>query len=113
MDDLAEILGRCPDLKMQIAGYTDSQGREVMNQQLSEDRARAVLDALRLRRIPTSNFTSIGFGEADPIADNGTEEGREANRRIEFSLILPEVAEEEPTALEQLEATTDAEEDSE
>lgn len=113
MDDLAEILQKCPDLKMQIAGYTDSQGREVMNQQLSEDRARSVLDALRLRRIPTSNFVAIGFGEADPIADNGTEEGREANRRIEFSLIVPEPIEEEPTALEQMEASTDANDESE
>ncbi len=106
MDDIAKVLERCLDLKMQVAGFTDSQGREVMNQQLSEDRARSVLDALRLRRIPTSSFTSVGFGETNPIADNDTEEGREANRRIEFSLIVPEEIEEEPTALEQIEAET-------
>ena len=104
VDDIAEILKKCGDIKIQIAGYTDSQGREVMNQQLSQERARAVLNALMVRRIPVSSFTSVGFGEENPIADNSTEEGREANRRIEFSLIVPETIPEEPTALEQIEA---------
>lgn len=104
VDDIAEVLKTCGDIKMQIAGYTDSQGREIMNQQLSQERARAVLNALMVRRIPISSFTSVGFGEENPIADNGTEEGREANRRIEFSLIVPETAAEEPTTLEQNEA---------
>ena len=104
VDDIAEILRRCPGLRMQIAGYTDSQGREEMNQQLSQQRAQAVLDALRLRRIPVGSFEAVGFGEADPIASNETEEGREANRRIEFSLIVPEPVAEEPTTLEEIAA---------
>lgn len=104
VDDIAEILKKCANLKIRIAGYTDSQGREEMNQQLSQQRARAVLDALRVRRVPVSSFEAIGFGEADPIATNETEEGREANRRIEFSLIVPETTPEEPTGLEALEA---------
>ena len=87
MDDIAEILQRCVDIPLQIAGYTDSQGRESMNQQLSKERANAVLDALRVRRVPISSFTAEGFGEENPIADNDTADGREANRRIEFSLI--------------------------
>ncbi len=102
IDDIAEILKRCPELRIRIAGYTDSQGREVMNQELSQQRASSVLSSLRTRRVPVGRFEAIGFGEADPIADNGTEEGREANRRIEFSLIVPET-EEETTTLEELE----------
>lgn len=102
IDDIAEILQRCADLKVEIAGYTDSQGSEGGNQRLSQQRADAVVDALRVRRVPVSNFRSIGYGEEDPIADNETEVGREANRRIEFSLIVPESTE-EPTALEQIE----------
>ncbi len=96
VDAIADILRECGDLPIRVAGYTDSQGREVMNQQLSQDRADAVLTALRARRVPVSTFQSIGFGEENPIADNETEEGREANRRIEFSLIPdePEVTEE-------------------
>lgn len=104
VDDIADILKKCANLKIRIAGYTDSQGREEMNQQLSQQRARAVLDALRVRRVPVASFEAIGYGEADPIATNDTEEGREANRRIEFSLIVPETTPEEPTGLEALEA---------
>jgi len=74
-----------------------------MNQQLSQERASAVLSALRLRRVPVASFEAVGFGEADPIATNDTAEGREANRRIEFSLIKPEPIVEVPTALEQSE----------
>ena len=103
VDDIADILKLCANLRIQIAGYTDSQGREEMNQQLSQQRAQSVLDALRLRRVPVSSFRAVGFGEADPIATNDTADGREANRRIEFSLIVPESSEEEPTALEQAE----------
>jgi OOP family OmpA-OmpF porin len=104
VNEIADILKRCPDLRIEIAGYTDSQGREIMNEQLSQERATAVLDALRARRVPVSSFAAKGYGEADPIADNGTAEGREANRRIEFRLIVPETAPEEPTALEEAEA---------
>ena len=104
VDDIADVLKKCADLRIQIAGFTDSQGREEMNQQLSQERAGAVLVALRQRRIPVSSFEAVGFGEADPIATNDTEDGREANRRIEFSLIVPENAVEELTTLEAIEA---------
>ena len=111
VDEIADILKVCGDLRIQVAGYTDSQGREVMNQQLSQDRADAVLTALRARRVPVSTFESIGFGEENPIADNDTEEGREANRRIEFSLIVPETTAEETSDLDAL--ATDAAEPAE
>lgn len=103
LDDIAEILQKCPDKRIEIAGYTDSQGSEGGNQRLSQQRANAVLDGLRVRRVPVANFRAVGYGEADPIADNETAPGREANRRIEFSLITPESTE-EPTTLEQIEA---------
>ncbi|VAV91393.1 OmpA domain protein [hydrothermal vent metagenome] len=103
MDDIAEILKQCGEIKMEIGGHTDSQGREVMNQQLSQARAFAVLDELRKRRVLTSGITAIGYGEDKPIADNDTEAGREANRRIEFKLIRPEPVKEQQTGLESLE----------
>jgi OOP family OmpA-OmpF porin len=89
VDQIAEVLRSCRDVQMdvEIAGHTDSQGREVMNLELSEARAAAVLDALAERRAPISRITSKGYGETAPIADNDTEEGREANRRIEFRLV--------------------------
>lgn len=87
VDRIAEIMRQCSDVRMEIAGYTDSQGREEMNLALSHNRAQAVLSALLSRRILTSNLSAVGYGEENPIADNGTEEGREANRRIEFRLL--------------------------
>lgn len=101
LDDIADTLERCPDLALQIAGYTDSQGGEDMNLALSQSRADSVLAALRIRRVPVASFTAIGFGEADPIADNDTAEGREENRRIAFSLTQTA---QEPTTLEQIES---------
>jgi len=87
IDSIAEILSECPDARFEIAGYTDSQGGEDSNKALSQGRADAVLAALLQRRIRTTKMKSVGYGEADPIADNDTEEGRAQNRRIEFSLI--------------------------
>jgi OOP family OmpA-OmpF porin len=90
IDRVAEALRECQTVRMEIGGHTDSQGSEGMNERLSQERADAVLNAIMARRVLTSNLTAKGYGEAKPIADNGTEEGREANRRIEFRLILPE-----------------------
>ena len=90
IDRIADVMENCAEVPMEIAGHTDSQGRETMNQNLSQQRAEAVLGALQTRRVLTSNLKPKGYGEANPIADNGTEEGREANRRIEFTLIQDE-----------------------
>jgi OOP family OmpA-OmpF porin len=87
MDLIADVLTRCGPVRLEIQGHTDSQGRETMNQNLSQSRAQSVLNELRARRVVTSSFAAKGYGESEPIADNGTEEGREANRRIEFKLI--------------------------
>lgn len=89
IDSIAGVLKKCGELRMEIQGHTDSQGREEMNQQLSQSRAQSVLNALRERRVLTSSLVAKGYGESDPVASNETEEGREANRRIEFVLIKP------------------------
>ncbi|MFM7446719.1 MAG: OmpA family protein, partial [Tabrizicola sp.] len=86
LDELAQILTDCPAMQMEIGGHTDSQGSEGGNLSLSQARAEAVLLALQGRRVDVSGMTAKGFGETMPIADNGSEEGREANRRIEFVL---------------------------
>ena len=92
MDKIAVVLKECGPIPLEIGGHTDSQGREEMNQKLSESRAQAVLTALMTRRISVASFRAHGYGEAKPIADNETAEGREANRRIEFTLIDPTFA---------------------
>lgn len=87
MNAIADILRECGEIRLEIQGHTDSQGREEMNLQLSQARAQSVLNELRARRVLTSTYVAVGYGESDPIADNDTEEGREANRRIEFRLL--------------------------
>jgi OOP family OmpA-OmpF porin len=111
LDALAAILVACPPMQLEIGGHTDAQGSEGGNQALSQARAEAVLVALQGRRVDTSGMTAVGFGEATPIADNASEEGREANRRIEFVLKgVPEVAAvaAEDTAAPEAEAAPDA-----
>ena len=90
IDDIADVLRECGELPFEVAGYTDSQGREETNLGLSLARATAVINALMNRRVLVSSLVAQGYGAADPIADNATEAGREANRRIEFTLIRPE-----------------------
>ncbi|MEE9387385.1 MAG: OmpA family protein [Paracoccaceae bacterium] len=97
IDNIAEIMKTCLDVEMEIGGHTDSQGRETMNLALSQSRASSVVNALLARRILTSNLTAKGYGETLPIADNKTEVGREANRRIEFRLIILDAAAPEET----------------
>lgn len=84
---IAEVLSQCAEVQIEIGGHTDSQGREEMNLNLSQSRADSVLNALRSEKVKMKTLTSIGYGETTPIEDNKTEEGREANRRIEFRLM--------------------------
>ncbi len=106
VDRIAEILRKCETSVMEIAGYTDSQGREVMNRDLSQARAMAVLTALAARRVPVSNLTARGYGEESPVGDNKTPAGREANRRIEFRLMGTTAG--DPSAVAAAEADADA-----
>jgi len=86
IDTAAELLIANPDGDLVVEGHTDSKGSRAANQRLSDRRAEAVLDALVERGVNGDRLTSEGFGEDEPIADNGTLAGRQENRRIEFSL---------------------------
>ena len=88
MDELAKIMKDCPGVRMEVAGHTDAQGSESGNLALSQARAEAVVVALQGRQVNVSGLKAVGYGESRPIADNMAEEGREANRRIEFTLIV-------------------------
>jgi outer membrane protein OmpA-like peptidoglycan-associated protein len=67
-----------------VEGHTDSRGTPTGNQVLSESRARAVMEYLVLRGVRAQAITSVGIGQARPIADNGSPEGRANNRRVEI-----------------------------
>ncbi len=74
-----------PDISVEIAGYTDSDGSAKSNLVLSEKRAEAVKAWLVEKGIDANRITTIGYGEEKPIADNKTKEGKAMNRRIEFT----------------------------
>lgn len=108
LDALAEVLETCPPLALEVGGHTDSQGSEGGNERLSQARAEAVLVGLSGRRIDVMLWSAKGYGESRPIADNATEEGRETNRRIEFTVIgLPEPATDTPAPEAEGPATPD------
>lgn len=76
-----------PEISVEIAGYTDSDGSEKSNLILSQGRADAVKNWLVEKGIDASRITAVGYGESNPIADNTTKEGKAKNRRIEFKRI--------------------------
>jgi outer membrane protein OmpA-like peptidoglycan-associated protein len=79
---VATILQLYPGLRVQVEGYTDSVGGDAYNQKLSENRANAVHDFLIQNGVPAANVTAVGYGKADPVADNSTAAGRALNRRV-------------------------------
>ena len=87
LDGAVETLRRYPELKVEIAGHTDSNDSDEYNQALSERRAKAVKNYFLGRALPADSFTAKGYGESQPIADNSSEEGRAANRRVELRIM--------------------------
>jgi hypothetical protein len=84
IENVAKMLKDNPDLNLTIAGHTDSSGTWAYNKTLSENRAKAVLQALVSKGIATSRLSSVGYGQDKPIADNASEAGKAKNRRVEL-----------------------------
>lgn len=87
LDDIANVMVKYPETKIEIQGHTDSVGSDADNLRLSELRAQSVRSALSSRGVSPSRITAIGFGESMPVASNDTPAGREANRRVEIKII--------------------------
>jgi OmpA-OmpF porin, OOP family len=88
LDSVADIANRCPSVRIEIGGYTDSVGSAESNLRLSDNRARSVADFLIRRGVVPSRITARGYGEEHPIAPNDSEVGRSRNRRIEFRVVM-------------------------
>ena len=82
-----KLLTDNPSIKVEISGHTDDVGSEVTNQQLSENRAKAVVDFLIKQGIASARLIYPGYGEDQPVASNDTNEGRQENRRTEFKIL--------------------------
>ncbi len=89
LDDIAAILKKYPVQHLRISGHTDDIGTTAANQSLSERRARACKDYLFSRGIDLDRMVTEGFGEAVPVADNSSAEGRALNRRVVFEVFVP------------------------
>lgn len=81
---IVQLMNENPDLKFSVEGHTDSTGNAASNQTLSEARSQAIVAKLVEMGIAANRLTAVGKGQNNPIADNGTDEGRAKNRRVEF-----------------------------
>lgn len=82
----AEVLVKYPDTYVTVEGHTDSSGSAGHNQALSERRAMRVRDVLTQSGVPDARLSVKGYGESDPVGDNATAEGRQANRRVQLEI---------------------------
>jgi outer membrane protein OmpA-like peptidoglycan-associated protein len=86
IDELAGYLALCPEATVNVEGHTDSDGDADANLALSVSRAEAVIDALIAHGVSPARLYAVGYGESLPVASNDTRAGKQANRRIAFTL---------------------------
>lgn len=87
LDDIANVMVKYPETKIEVQGHTDSVGDNNSNLTLSQLRAQSVTSYLVAKGVDSNRIRAVGFGESMPIATNDTAEGREKNRRVEIKII--------------------------
>ena len=87
---MAAVLQKYPDTNVLIEGHTDASGSDAINLPLSERRAQAVSSATIAAGVSSARITTKGLGSADPVGDNATAEGKQANRRVEVAIFANE-----------------------
>jgi outer membrane protein OmpA-like peptidoglycan-associated protein len=87
LDEIFQDAVTADGTKILIGGHTDNVGNSNSNMTLSEKRAQSVLSYLGTKGIPSARLESKGYGDTNPIADNGTSSGRAQNRRVEITLL--------------------------
>jgi OmpA-OmpF porin, OOP family len=86
LDRVVKLLNDNPAMEIELSAHTDSRGSDDYNFKLSDARAKSVLNYIVSQGIPISRLTSKGYGELKPVATNDTDEGRQENRRVEFTI---------------------------
>ena len=84
VDQIFELMKNNPTLKISIEGHTDNVGDAISNKTLSNNRAKAIFDALVTKGIDKTRMSYVGWGQEKPISDNRTNDGRTKNRRVEI-----------------------------
>ena len=87
---MAAILQKYPDTNVLVEGHTDNSGTDAINQPLSERRAQAVATSTIGKGVSSSRVTTQGYGSTQPVGDNTTPEGKQANRRVEIAIYANE-----------------------
>ena len=87
LDSVALVIKEFDKTLVVVAGHTDSDGSESLNQNLSLKRANAVSGYLRSQGVADVRLDSVGFGERQPVASNSTAQGKQLNRRVEITLL--------------------------
>ncbi|QNE40554.1 OmpA family protein [Hymenobacter sp. NBH84] len=86
LERLQKLLAEAPTLRLEISGHTDNVGKAEYNQDLSQRRAKAVVDYLTQHGVAATRLTAAGYGDTQPVAPNTTDAGRQLNRRTEFKI---------------------------
>ena len=86
LTEFAQTLNKYEDTDIRIEGHADATGSDAYNKKLSDRRAKAVSDFLETQGVRTTRLEEIGYGEAQPVADNSTESGRRKNRRVDIAV---------------------------
>ncbi len=86
IDKMAAVLQKYPDTNVIVEGHTDSSGSDATNQPLSERRAQAVASATSAKGVDASRISTHGYGASQPVGDNATPTGKQANRRVEVAI---------------------------
>ena len=87
LNSVGKVLGEFDKTVVEVAGHTDSTGSDAYNQGLSERRAQSVSSYLTSQGVISQRLITIGMGESRPVADNSTAAGRQANRRVEITMV--------------------------
>ncbi len=90
LSTLAASLDQYPGTDLLIVGHTDDVGSDSYNQDLSERRARAAANYLASQGVARTRIRTLGLGEAEPVASNATDAGRDQNRRVEVAIYASE-----------------------
>lgn len=90
IDELAKTLIKYGDTNVIVDGHTDTSGNDAINNPLSVRRAQAVANYTQQQGVDASRFQVNGYGSRQPVADNSTEAGRRANRRVEIAIFANE-----------------------
>jgi OOP family OmpA-OmpF porin len=87
LNRVVKLLAENPAIEIEMSAHTDSRGSDEYNFKLSDNRARSVMEYIISKGIASTRITSHGYGETKPVATNDTDDGRQLNRRVEFTIL--------------------------